>query len=364
MAAAHVGPIADAIDRGDAIPSGLVDTFADMGLVQLPVPVEYGGPGGDVMSAVIAREEIAAAGSMAAAQLANQNGTLAGAVARHGSDVLKAELLPDLATGRHLTAICMTEPEAGSDPSRMTTRAVRDAGDWVIDGLKSFISWGSQADFALVFARTSEAESGGGIGAFVVDTADQGWKVERVNDMMGARGVPNCDIRLDGLRVPARRMVGDQDGGFAAAMDAVQRNRPVVAAASVGCAVAAMSYAAEYARERYQSGRPIAQFQGIRWKLADMATRTEAARRLVYASAEAFDAGASRAETGRLASMAKLVASETAVDVTREAVQILGGHGYLRDHPVERYVRDAILGTLYEGTSEIQRNIIAKAVLP
>jgi alkylation response protein AidB-like acyl-CoA dehydrogenase len=363
FAAQHVAPVADALDRTDALPAETLAAFGDAGLIQLGVGTEHGGPGGDLTAHVIAREEVAAAGSMALAQLAGQNSTVARAVSDVGSAALRAELLPLLARGRTLTCIAVTEPAAGSDPSLLTTRATRERGGWVLAGEKAFISWASVADYALVFARSGDAPGAAGISAFLVDTADPGWVIERHNETMGERGVPNCDVRLDGVRVPADRLLGDEGAGFRCATEALQRNRPVVAAASVGCARAALDYAVHYGRERTQSGRPIVEFQGLSWLLAEMETQVEAARQLVYAAAAAFDAGAHHRERRRLASIAKLFAGEMAVRVSNDALQVLGGHGYLRDHPLERYVRDARLGTLYEGTSEIQRNIIAKGLI-
>ncbi|HEY3686852.1 MAG TPA: acyl-CoA dehydrogenase family protein [Streptosporangiaceae bacterium] len=363
MAADHVAPIADELDRTDAFPRHLVEVFAEMGLVQLAVPEEYGGPGGDLLAHCIGREEVAAAGSMALAQLSGQNSIVVRGIMDSGTEELKKRVLPQLAEGTKLTCICITEPGAGSDPALMRTRARKDGASWVINGRKSFITWGSVADYALVFARTNDQPRSRGISAFLVETGAPGWVVDRHNDKMGQHGVPNNEILLDDLRVPEENMVGEEGRGFRAAMEALHQNRPTVAGLAVGGARAAFDYARAYAKERSQSDTPITDFQGLRWKFADMATQLQAARNLVWDCAMEFDAGTTPAEFAKLSSMAKLFAAETAKYVTSESLQILGGHGYMRDHPVERYVRDARLIAIYEGTSEIQRNIVAREVL-
>ncbi|MFV2173710.1 acyl-CoA dehydrogenase family protein [Actinomadura sp. LOL_016] len=363
MANAHVAPIANELDNSDRFPKELIDVFADMGLVQLAVPEEYGGPGGDLLSHCIAREEIAAAGSMALAQLSGQNSIVVRGLVDSGSAELKQRILPQLADGRRLTCIAITEPEAGSDPALMRTRARRDGSSWVINGRKSFITWGSIADYALVFARTNDEPRSRGISAFVVETSTPGWIVDRHNDKMGQHGVPNNEIVLEDLRVPAENMVGEEGKGFRAAMEALHQNRPTVAGIAVGGAQSAFDYARAYAGERSQGGRSILDYQGLRWKFADMATQIEAARNLVWSCAQAYDTGAPAAERAKLSSMAKLFAGEMVQTVTSTALQILGGHGYMKDHPVERYMRDARLIAIYEGTSEIQRNIVAREVL-
>ncbi|GLZ08149.1 acyl-CoA dehydrogenase [Actinomadura sp. NBRC 104412] len=363
MAADHVAPIADELDKTDRFPKQLIDVFAGMGLVQLAVPEEYGGPGADLLSHCIAREEVAAAGSMALAQLAGQNSIVVRALMDSGSDELKQRFLPLLAEGTRITCIAITEPEAGSDPALMRTRARRDGSSWVINGRKSFITWGSLAEYAVVFARTNDTPRSRGISAFLVETATPGWVVDRHNDKMGQHGVPNNEILLEDLRVPAENMIGEEGQGFRAAMEALHQNRPTVAGIAVGGARSAFDYARAYARERSQGGRPILEYQGLRWKFADMATQIEAARNLVWSCARAYDTGAPASERVKLSSMAKLFAGEMVQYVTSTALQILGGHGYMKDHPVERFMRDGRLIGIYEGTSEIQRNIVAREVL-
>jgi alkylation response protein AidB-like acyl-CoA dehydrogenase len=363
LAQKHVAPIADELDRTDQFPDHLRRVFADAGLIQLAIPEEFGGPGGDLLASCIAREEVAAAGSMALAQLAGQNTIFSRPVVKHGSEELRHRLLPDLAKGDLITCIMITEPDIGSDPALMTTKAVRDGDSWIINGTKQFITWGSMADYAMVFARTNDEPRGRGISCFAVDTKTPGFQVVSANDKMGQHGVPNNEILLQDVRIPDSNMVGPEGQGFRSAMEALDQNRPTVAAIAVGGAQAAFDYAVSYAKERTIGGAPIVDFQGLRWMIADMATSIEAARNLVYSCAQAWDTGAPAVECNKLASMAKLFAAETVQKVTTDSLQLLGGHGYMRDHPMERYMRDARLMSIYEGTSQIQRNIIAKIVL-
>ncbi|PXY21563.1 acyl-CoA dehydrogenase family protein [Prauserella flavalba] len=363
MAEKHVSPVANEIDRTNEFPAHLIEVFGDMGLVQLAVPEEYGGPGGDLLSGCLAREAVAQAGSMALAQLAGQNSIVVNAILTSASKELLDELLPTLAKGRTITCIAITEPDAGSDPSLMTTRAVRDGSRWIINGAKQFITWGSMAKYALVFARTNDLPGSKGISAFLVDTAQDGWKVAKHNDKMGQHGVPNNEIFLDDVTVEDAFLVGEEGNGFGAAMHGLHLNRPTVSAIAVGAAQCALDYAIDYAKQREAGGRRIVEFQGLRWMMAEDYTNIAAARHLVYDCAQSYDSGAPQDEVTKLSSMAKLFAADTVNRVTANAVQILGGHGYMSEHPVERYLRDAKLLGIYEGTSQIQRNIIAKRIL-
>ncbi|KAA9166034.1 acyl-CoA dehydrogenase [Amycolatopsis acidicola] len=363
MADKHVRPVADEIDKTNEFPAGLVDVFGDMGLVQLAVPEEYGGPGGDLLSGCLAREAVAEAGSMALAQLAGQNSIVVNAILTGASKELLGEIMPLLAQGRTITCIAITEPDAGSDPSLMKTKATKDGDRWILNGAKQFITWGSMAKYALVFARTNDQPGSKGISAFLVDTDQEGWKVAKHNDKMGQHGVPNNEIFLDDVVVDDAYMVGEEGNGFGAAMHGLHLNRPTVAAIAVGAAQCALDYAINYAKEREAGGRRIVEYQGLQWMMAENFTNIAAARHLVYDCAQAYDSGAPRDEVTRLSSMAKLFAADTVNRATADAVQILGGHGYMSDHPVERYMRDAKLLGIYEGTSQIQRNIIAKRIL-
>jgi acyl-CoA dehydrogenase len=363
MVSQHVAPIADEIERTDEFPTKLIDVFGDMGLLQLAVPEEYGGPGADLLSSCIAREEVALGGSMALAQLAGQNGIVVQGLLAGASEEVKESFLTKLAEGRTITCIAITESDVGSDPATLKTKAVREGDEWVINGNKQFITWGSIANYALVFARTNDAPRSRGVSAFLVDTDQPGWVVARNNDKMGQHGVPNNEIFLEDVRVPNEMMIGPEGSGFRSAMHGLHLNRPTVAAIAVGGAQCALKYAIDYAKEREAGGSKIAEYQGIQWMIAECATEIEAARNLVYSCAEAYDSGAPEDEVTKLSSMAKLFAGNVVNRVTADAVQILGGHGYMREHPVERYMRDAKLLGIYEGTSQIQRNIIARKVL-
>ena len=363
MARKHVAPIANEIDKTDEFPEQLIDVFGDMGLIQLAVPDEFGGPGADLLSGCIAREEVAAAGSMALAQLAGQNSIVINAMLTGASDTLKQQVLPVLAKGRTITCIAITEPDAGSDPSLMKARATKSGDTWVLTGAKQFITWGSMAKYALVFARTNDQPGARGISAFLVDCEQPGWQIAKANDKMGQHGVPNNEILLDNVEVHEDFLVGEEGNGFGAAMHGLHLNRPTVAGIAVGAAQCALDYAIGYAKEREAGGQKIIDFQGLRWMMAEDYTQIAAARHLVYDCAMAYDANLPQDETTKLSSMAKLFAADTVQRVTSNAVQILGGHGYMTDHPVERYMRDAKLMGIYEGTSQIQRNIIAKRIL-
>lgn len=357
-----IAPIADDVDRTDQLPLDVLAQFAENGLVQLVVPEAYGGPGGDLTSLCLGREAIAQCGSMALAQLVGQNGIVAYPILHFGTEEQRQRFLPDLATGA-LACVALTEESAGSNPTVMTTRAAKDGASWVVNGRKSFISYGKAARYCLLFARTSEGKGASGISAFVVETDTEGFIEGRHNDKLGGRGIPNVELFLEDLRVPAENMVGEEGGGFAAAMRALHLMRPPIAAIAVGGAQAALNHAVDYARAREQGGMPLTAHQGLRWMLADMATQNEAARSLLYECARQIDAGLPLDQIATMSSMAKWKCAEVAMRVATDAVQVLGAAGYMRDHPVERYLRDAKLMAIYEGTSQIQLNTIARGVI-
>jgi len=364
MVQQHIVPIADEVDQTNRFPEELLEVFADMGLIQLAVPQEYGGPGGDLTATCIAREEIAKGGLTGLGQLGGQTGVFVQPLLAFGTEEQRQRFLPELAKGHALTCLAMSEPHAGSDAAAMTTRAVKDGSSWVINGQKCFITWGSVATYSLVMARTSDRPRGEGISAFIVDTSTPGFVVGRHDRKMGQHGVPNVELFFEDLRVPEENMLGEEGTGFRLALRSLHVNRPTIAAMGIGGAQAALDYAIAYCNSRMVRGRPVSSYQGLRWMIAEAATELEAARCLVYECARQFDSGqVSRDEIGTISSMAKAFAADVVMKVTTNCVQFLGGHGYMQDHPVERLFRDAKLIAILEGTTEIQKEVIARGVI-
>ena len=362
MAEKHVAPIAAEIDENDRFPAELIPVYGDMGLLQLWVPEAYGGPGANLTMVCMAREEISRF-SEACGLLAGETTMFVLPLMHFGTEAQKQKYLPIVAEGRTLTAIALSEPGAGSDVSAIRTRAVRDGDHYVISGQKQWCSFGNVADYIMVFAKTSDAGGVDNISPFIVDVeASQGISFGKKERKMGQRGAVNVPVYLDNVRVPAENMLGEEGKGFRAAMRALDLNRPAIAAASIGLAQGALEAAVDYAKERKQFKRAIAEFQGIQFMLADMAMQIEAARALVYECARAGDAGDWK-RLNLLASMAKCIGSDMAMKVTTDAVQIFGGYGYTMDYPVERMMRDAKLTQIFEGTNQIQRVVIARELL-
>jgi alkylation response protein AidB-like acyl-CoA dehydrogenase len=362
MVEKHVAPIASEIDENCRFPEELVEIFGDMGLLQLWVPQEYGGPGGDLTSVCLVKEEIAKASESAALLAANNSFGLILPVLNFGTEEQKRRYLGLAAKGRTLSAVAITESGTGSDVSSMKTRAVQDGDSWVLNGAKIYITFGSVAHFILVFARTSEGKGADGISAFLVDTKTKGFSHGKEDRKMGIRGVPNTPIFLDNVRVPAENMIGPEGKAFKTCMRILDLNRPTVGASAVGLAQGAIDHATAYARERKQFGRSISDFQGIQFMLADMQMQTEAARCMLYDCARMADRQEWDGFSAK-ASMVKCFASDTAMKVTTDAVQIFGGAGYMRDFPIERYMRDAKINQIFEGTNQIQRMVIARHML-
>ena len=358
----HVAPIAAEIDETDRFPEELLPIYGDMGLMQLWVPEKYGGPEGNLTMMCMAREEISRV-SPACGSIAGLNTMFIMPLLHFGSEAQRERFLPVIAKGGVVTAIAISEPQAGSDVSAMSTRAVRDGDSYVINGRKQWCSYGVVADFIVLFARTSGTAGAEGISAFILEPKKmKGITFGRHERKMGWRGAPNTPIFLDDVRVPAENLVGDEGKGFRASMRALDLNRPTIGAQSVGLAQGAMDAAVAYAKERKQFKRAIAEFQGVQFMLADMVMNIEAARALVYECARAGDTGDWK-RLNVLASMAKCFASDMAMKVTTDAVQIFGGYGYTRDYPVERMMRDAKLAQIFEGTNQIQRMVIARDLL-
>ncbi len=371
MAERDVAPIAAEIDETDRFPTEIVKLFGEMGLMQLWIPEKYGGPEGNLTMMCIAREEISRF-SPACGSIAGLNTMFIMPLLHFGSEEQRQRFLPQVARGGVVTAIAISEPQAGSDVSAMTTRAVRDGDSYVINGRKQWCSYGVEADFIVLMARTAgetgeEAEraptGAGGISAFIIEPKKmKGITFGRHERKMGWRGAPNTPIYLDNVRVPIENLVGEEGKGFRASLRALDLNRPTIGAQCVGLAQGAMEASIAYAKERQQFKRAIAEFQGVQFMLADMAMNIEAARTLVYECARAGDEGDWK-RLNTLASMAKCFGSDMAMRVTTDAVQVFGGYGYTKDYPVERMMRDAKLAQIFEGTNQIQRMVIARDLL-
>jgi alkylation response protein AidB-like acyl-CoA dehydrogenase len=360
MVIERVAPRAAEIDAKAEYPWDLRRLFGEHDLMGLPFDEEHGGTGTGTLMLNVAVEEVArACASSALILMIQELGTLP--IKLFGTDELKQRFLPRCASGEWSPAFALSEPEAGSDPGGMITRAVRDGDSWVINGTKNWITNLGVADFYVVFAKTDpQAARSHGISAFVVEADRPGFSVGKLEHKLGIKGSPTGQPIFEDVRIPAENLIGELDRGMHVALGTLDHSRLGVAAQAVGIAQGATDHAAAYARERRQFGRPIGDFQGIQFKLADMETRTAAARELLYRACEKIDGG--DGDRGKYSAMAKLFASDTAMAVTVEAVQVLGGYGYVSEYPVERYMRDAKITQIYEGTNEIQRLVIARTL--
>jgi alkylation response protein AidB-like acyl-CoA dehydrogenase len=360
MVRERVAPRAAEIDATAEYPWDIRRLFAEHDLLGLPFEPEHGGTGTGTLMLNVAIEEIArACASSALILMVQELGTLP--VKLFGTEEQRERILPRCASGEWSPAFALSEPEAGSDPGGMITTARRDGDEWVINGTKNWITNLGIADFYVVFAKTDrEAGRSRGISAFVVEADRSGFSVGKLEHKLGIKGAPTGQPIFDEVRVPAENLIGEEGKGMQVALGTLDRSRLGVAAQAVGLAQGATDYAAAYAAERRQFGRSINEFQGIQFKLADMETRTAAARELLYRACAKIDNG--DADMGKYSAMAKLFASDTAMWVTTEAVQVLGGYGYVSEYPVERMMRDAKITQIYEGTNEIQRVVIARAM--
>ncbi len=354
-----VAPRAAAIDSKAEFPADVARLFAESGILGIPFPAEYGGVSGSSVTICLGVEEIAKACATSSLLLAVQAlGSYPILIA--GSDEQKRRLCPPLAAGR-IAAYALSEAGSGSDAAAMKTTARRIGNDYVLNGSKTFITHGSVADTLVVFARTDPEAGSRGITAFVLEREESPWTTLKLEHKLGIRGSPTAQIAFDEVRVPAANRLGMEGQGFKLAMAVLDRSRPGIGAQALGIAEGAFEYALTYATERSQFGQPISSFQGLQFMLADMATQIEAARELVFTAAVKVD---QKAEDLTLAAaMAKLFASDTAMRVTTDAVQILGGYGYIADYPVERMMRDAKITQIYEGTNQIQRVVIGRALV-
>lgn len=362
LTADKIVPLVPELERTDALSRELADTFGDLGLLQLWIPEDYGGPGGDLTTVCIAKEEIAKACLAASTLCANNSVGLILPLLHFGTEEQKRRYLPEAAKGRTIAAVAMTEPQAGSDVASMRTTARRDGDSYIINGQKNWITWGAEANYTLVFARTSGERGHDGISAFLVDTRMPGYNVGRKEEKLGRHGAPTCGLFFEDMRVEADCMIGEEGQGFKACMRIMDLNRPTVAASALGMAQAALDLSLDYARERNQFGRPIADLQAIQFKLAAMAMKVEASRALLYASVGEIDSG-DLSRLPYLASTCKCFISDVAMEAALEAVQILGSYGYSKEYPAERLMRDAKLNQILEGTNEIHHVIVARRLL-
>jgi alkylation response protein AidB-like acyl-CoA dehydrogenase len=359
IAQERVAPRATEIDATGEYPVDIRDLFAEHDLFGLPFAVEHGGTGTGALMLCVAIEEIARVCASSSLMLAVQDlGALPVKLA--AGDELKARVLPRLASGEWMAAFGLSEPDAGSDPGAMRTTAERDGDVWKLNGVKNWITNAGVADVYTVFAVTDSGAGTHGISCFVVEKDAPGFQVGRLEHKMGMRGSPTGQLLFEDAVVPAENLVGAEGDGFKIAMRTLDHSRLGIAAQALGIAQGATDVAVEYARERQAFGKPINQLQAIQFKLADMETRAAAGRELLYRAASKADAH--EPDLGKYSAMAKLFCSDAAMDVTVEAVQVLGGNGYVNDYPVERMMRDAKLTQIYEGTNEIQRLVIARTL--
>jgi len=360
FAHSEIAPHCAAWDRDAAMDPAILERLAALGFLGMMVPEQYEGLGLDTVTYLVALEEIAAVDASVAVAMSVHNSLPTQMILRYGSEGQRQRFLPGMARGEALGAFALSEPEAGSDAAAMTTQAVRDGDAWILNGTKAWVTSGNQAGVILAMARTDrpgERRGARGISAFIITPDLQGFRVGKKEDKLGLRASPTVQLSFDQMRVPADQLLGQEGKGFVYAMQSLDNGRLGVAAQAVGIARAALEYSVRYAAERRQFGHPIKEFEAIQFKLANMATRITAARALLYSAASAKDRGE---PITQFSSMSKLFASETAMWVTTEAIQIFGGYGYMTEYPVERLFRDAKVTEIYEGTSEIQRIVIAR----
>ena len=359
LARTEFAPKAMERDKTKEFPADNLKKLGELGLMGMMVPPEYGGSGADTVSYVLALAEVAYACASTAVVMSVHNSIVCESILRSGTGDQKKKILPRLASGEILGAFALTEPNAGSDPSSQTTKAVFEGDSYVLNGTKRFTTTGKNAGLIIVTAKTDETARHKGISAFLIERDTPGLTVGPLEDKMGLRASDTADLIFEDCRIPAENRLGNEGDGFLIAMTGLDGGRIGIAAQSLGVAQAAFDAAVQYAREREQFGRAISKFQGLRWMVADMATEIEAARLMMLSAAEMKDNG----ENYTLqASMAKLYASEMVNRITAKAIQIHGGYGFTKEYPVERFYRDARVFTIYEGTSEIQRVVISNLI--
>ncbi|MEU7583330.1 acyl-CoA dehydrogenase family protein [Streptomyces sp. NPDC041068] len=357
LSEAKIGPFAAAVDEEARFPQEAHDALVANDLHAVHVPESYGGAGADALATVIVIEEVArVCASSSLIPAVNKLGSLP--VILSGSEELKKKYMTPLAKGEGMFSYCLSEPDAGSDAAGMKTRAVRDGDSWVLNGVKRWITNAGVSEYYTVMAVTDPEKRSKGISAFVVEKGDEGVSFGAPEKKLGIKGSPTREVYLDNVRIPADRMIGEEGTGFATAMKTLDHTRITIAAQALGIAQGALDYAKGYVKERKQFGKPIADFQGIQFMLADMAMKISAARALTYQAAAASERG--DADLTYLGAAAKCFASDVAMEATTDAVQLLGGYGYTRDYPVERMMRDAKITQIYEGTNQVQRIVMAR----
>ena len=356
----EIAPVADENNRTGKFPADLVKKLADLGFLSMLIPEEYGGTGLGNFCLALALEEINRVCASTGVTMSVHNSLCSGPLVKWGSDGLKRRYLPKMAKGELLGAYALSEPDAGSDPAALTTTALKDGGEYVMNGTKSWITTGADADIFIVMARTDPTQRTKGISAFVLERDMKGFSIGKKEDKLGLRASSTVQLIFEDVRVPADRILGEEGMGFKIALNTLDGGRIGIACQGVGIAQACLDETVKYAEEREAFGKQIAHFQAIQWKIADMATRIEAARLLMYNAARLKDEGKPHAKE---AAMAKLFASEICNECARQAIQVHGGAGYLEDFKVERFFRDARVTEIYEGTSEIQRIVISRHLL-
>ena len=357
---ARVAPHAAEADENAEFPKASYDALRASDFHAPHIPVEYGGAGADALATAIVIEEVArACASSSLIPAVNKLGTMPLILA--GSSALKEKYLRPVAAGEAMFSYCLSEPEAGSDAASMTTKAVRDGDYWVLNGVKRWITNAGVSEYYTVFAVTDPTARSRGISAFVVEKADEGVTFGAPEKKLGIKGSPTCEVYFDNVRIPLDRMIGEEGTGFATAMQTLDHTRVTIAAQALGIAQGALDFAKGYVKERKQFGKAIAEFQGVQFMLADMGMKLEAARQLTYAAAGKSERNDK--DLTYFGAAAKCFASDAAMEITTDAVQLLGGYGYTRDYPVERMMRDAKITQIYEGTNQVQRIVMARQLL-
>ncbi len=356
----ELAPIAAQIDKEEKIPTEIIAKLSENGFMGIFIPEEYGGAGMDYVSYSIITEELSRGCASTGVFVSVQNSLSIFPILTFGNEDQKKKYLPKMAAGEHIGCFCLSEPNAGSDPGSLTTMAVDKGDHYEISGTKNFITNGKEATLAIVFAKTSKTDNHKGISAFIVETNSPGYEVQKLEEKLGIKGSSTAQILFDKVKVPKENLLGQYEKGFGVAMATLDGGRLGIAAQALGIAEAAFRYAIRYSTERVQFGKPICKLQGLQFMLADMSTKLAASRLLIMDSSEKKS---NKEDYSKSSAQAKLFASEAAMWITTKAIQICGGNGYTKEYPLERHFRDAKITEIYEGTSEVQRIVIANQEL-